>query len=236
MKKIIATTLALSFSIFMLAACSSTASSSSSSSISSSDASSTSKADSETTSGVNGVYRGTVVDYEDNLLTVEQVEGYDYGQSTIIFNINDDTVISDNGVDIVPGAFVEITYDGALTRSIPPQGNAESVNVIASFSEGIVQNGVIQDVSTEGDNYYISIMPIDEYVSDESKFLVSQSDVQSDDFINTILIVPKDALENITEKELVAGAKISAVTSGIATASLPPQMPVLALLPYTVAS
>lgn len=226
MKKIIATTLALSFSVLMLAACGSSASSASSSETSSSSKESTS---SETTPALSGVYRGTVTDYTDKLLTVEQVEGYDYGQSSIVFNISDDTVISDNGVDIVPGAFVEITYDGALTRSIPPQSNAESVNVIASFSEGIVQNGVIKNFSIEDDNYYISIKPL-ETDSDSS------SEVVDDEFSGTILIVPKDALENITEKELVAGTKISAVTSGIATASLPPQMPVLALLPYTVAS
>lgn len=224
MKKIIATTLALSFSILMLASCGSNASSASSAS---SEASSSSKETSsnEKSQELSGVYRGTVVDYTEDLLTVEQVDGYDYGQTSIVFKISDDTVVSDNGIEIVPGAFVEITYDGALTRSLPPQGNADSVEVIASFSEGIIQNGTIKEVATEGDNYYISIKPMEEETT-------TGSEVVDDEFSGVVLIVPKDALENITEKELVTGAKISAVTSGIATASLPPQMPVVALLPY----
>lgn len=48
------------------------------------------------------------------------------------------------------------------------------------------------------------------------------------------LTVPMTALEEgLTGKDLVEGLKVSAVTMGIAAMSMPPIMPVVALLPYT---
>ena len=41
------------------------------------------------------------------------------------------------------------------------------------------------------------------------------------------------ALEGLKGEDLVEGLKVCAVTSGIAALSLPPIMPVVALLPYT---
>ena len=51
-----------------------------------------------------------------------------------------------------------------------------------------------------------------------------------------ILQVPAGALEQLAADELVAGLAVSAVTRGIAALSLPPQMPVVALLLYTAAA
>lgn len=167
------------------------------------------------------VYRGEVaaISEEDGSILVEQLPGYNYGQAGIRFQLNDKTK-QELGDTLVVGAFVEVRYDGRLTRSIPAQGNADSVTVIAGFSEGIIQNGTILSVLIGKDGYSISLLPLGE----EKK----------DDLSNTItLTVHMFALEGLTADDLVEGAKVCAVTYGIALESSPPIMQVVALLPYT---
>lgn len=166
------------------------------------------------------VYRGEVTSIsEDGSILVTQLPGHNYGQSSILFHVSD-KIAKELGEQLVVGAFVEVHYDGRLTRSLPAQGNATSVTVIATFSDGIVQNGTILSVTMGKDGYSISLLPLGE----EKK----------DDLSNTItLTVPMFALEGLTEEDLVEGLKVSAVTSGIAAMSMPPIMPVVALLPYT---
>ena len=166
------------------------------------------------------VYRGEVTSIsEDGSILVTQLPGHNYGQSSILFHVSD-KIAKELTDQLVVGAFVEVHYDGRLTRSLPAQGTATSVKLIATFSDGIVQNGTILSVTIGKDGYSISLLPLGE----EKK----------DDLSNTItLTVHMFALEGLTEEDLVEGLKVCAVTSGIAAMSMPPIMPVVALLPYT---
>lgn len=167
------------------------------------------------------VYRGSVVDTkEDGSIEVAQQPGFNYGYESIVFHIDETTYIDlENGATPNKDAFVEIHYSGALTRSIPPQGTALDITVIAPFTEGVIQNGVIREVRKTDDGFSIDLLPFSAE-SDAPESLV-------------VLNVPADALENLSAEALVSGAEVSAVTRGIATMSLPPQMPVLALAPYS---
>lgn len=166
------------------------------------------------------IYRGEVTSIsEDGGILVTQLPGHDYGQAKILFHINN-SIAKELGDTLAEGAFVEVHYDGRLTRSIPAQGTASSVTVIAGYSDGIIQNGTIVSVTAGKDGYSISLLPLGE----EKK----------DDLSNTItLTVHLFALEGLTGEDLVEGLKVSAVTSGIAALSLPPIMQAVALLPYT---
>ena len=167
------------------------------------------------------IYRGEVTSIsEDGSILVTQVPGHNYGQASILFHVSD-TLAKELGDSLAVGAFVEVHYDGKLTRSLPAQGMASSITVIAKFSEGIVQNGTILSVTPGKDGYSISLLPLSETA-------------KKDDLSNTItLTVHMFALEGLKGEDLVEGLKVSAVTSGIAAMSNPPIMPVVALLPYT---
>ena len=166
------------------------------------------------------VYRGEITSIsEDGSILVSQVAGHNYGQASILFHVSD-AIAKELGDTLVVGAYVEVHYDGRLTRSLPAQGTATSVSVIASFSEGIVQNGTILSVTPGKDGYSISILPL--------------GAEKTDDLSNTItLTVHMFALEGLTGEDLVEGLKVSAVTTGIALESSPPIMQVVALLPFT---
>lgn len=166
------------------------------------------------------VYRGEVEEkLEDGSIRLVQLAGHNYGQESIVFHINDTTVLDVSVAQLETGAYVEVSYNGILTRSMPPQGNADTVRVVAPRSEGIVVNGTIQTVGKTDTGYTIHLLPLDAV---DNSF---QNQV--------ILTVPTEALEGLTEEDLVAGAQVSAVTKGIAALSLPPQMPVDTLLPYS---
>lgn len=176
---------------------------------------------SEEDTPVLDVYRGRVDEVTENgSLLVTQLEGHNYGQESVLFYINEDAIkedIPEGGIE--QGAYVEVHYSGILTRSLPPQGVAESLRYIAPFSEGIVVNGTIQNVKETDDGYTIDLLPLE---------------AQNASYENQIILhVPKYAVEGFAAKELAAGMKVSAVTHGIAAMSLPPQMSVDTLLPYT---
>ena len=166
------------------------------------------------------IYRGEISSIaEDGSILVEQLPGHNYGQASILFHLSN-KIAKELGDALIVGAFVEVHYDGKLTRSLPAQGNALTVTVIAPYSEGVIQNGTILNVTPGKDGYSISLLPLGE----EKK----------NDLSNTItLTVHMFALEGLTEADLVEGAKVSAVTTGIVLESLPPIMQVVALLPYT---
>jgi hypothetical protein len=166
------------------------------------------------------VYRGSITSVsEDGSILVTQVAGHNYGQASILFHV-DEATQKELGDSLAQGAFVEVKYNGILTRSLPAQGNATSVAIIATFSEGIVQNGTILSVTPGKDGYSISLLPLGAEKTDDLSTTVT-------------LTVPMTALEGLTEKDLVEGLKVSAITRGISTMSMPPIMPVVALLPYT---
>jgi hypothetical protein len=166
------------------------------------------------------VYRGEITSIsEDGSILVAQVPGHNYGQTSILFHVSD-KIAKELGDALAVGAFVAVTYDGRLTRSLPAQGTATGVTVIAPYSEGIVQNGTILSVAIGKDGYSISLLPL--------------GALKTDDLSNTItLTVHMFALEGLKGEDLVEGLQVSAVTSGIAAMSMPPIMPVVALLPYT---
>ena len=167
------------------------------------------------------VYRGEIASIsEDGSILVTQVPGHNYGQASILFHVSD-ALAKELGSSLAVGAFVEVRYDGKLTRSLPAQGTASSITVIASDSEGIVQNGTILSVTPGKDGYSISLLPLSEAA-------------KKDDLSNTItLTVHIFALEGLKGEDLVEGLKVSAVTNGIAAMSSPPIMQAVALLPYT---
>ena len=167
------------------------------------------------------VYRGEITSIsEDGSILVTQVPGHNYGQASILFHVSD-ALAKELGSSLAVGAFVEVRYDGKLTRSLPAQGTASSITVIANYSEGIVQNGTILSVTPGKDGYSISLLPLGQTSN-------------PDDLSNTItLTVHMFALEGLTSADLVEGAKVCAVTSGIAAMSSPPIMQAVALLPYT---
>lgn len=157
------------------------------------------------------VYRGRIDSLNGNIITVSMLDGYNYGQKQIAFHTND--AQTENKDMLKPGAFAEIIYDGRLSPSLPPQGNAEKIYVIAPFSHGVIVNGKIKTAENRGESFFITMCPFN-----------SENEI--------LLIVPADALEEIDENYLVANAEISAVTRGISTMSIPAQMPVHVLLPY----
>ena len=167
------------------------------------------------------VYRGEITSIsEDGSILVTQAPGHNYGQASILFHVSD-ALAKELGSSLAVGAFVEVRYDGKLTRSLPAQGTASSITVIASYSEGIVQNGTILSVTPGKDGYSISLLPLSETA-------------KKDDLSNTItLTVHIFALEGLKGEDLVEGLKVSAVTNGIAAMSSPPIMQAVALLPYT---
>ncbi len=168
---------------------------------------------------LSSVYRGEVTSIEGGDILVTQLPGHNYGQASILFHVSD-KLAKELGDTLVVGAYVEVKYDGRLTRSLPAQGTAGSVSVIAGFSEGIVQNGTILSVTPGKDGYSISLLPF--------------GAEKTDDLSNTVtLTVPMFSLEGLSEKDLVEGLKVSAVTMGIAAMSMPPIMPVVVLLPYS---
>lgn len=169
---------------------------------------------------LESVYRGEITSMqEDGSILVSQLPGHNYGQASILFHVSN-KIAKELGDKLVVGAYVEVKYDGRLTRSLPAQGTAGSINVIASFSEGIVQNGTILSVTPGKDGYSISLLPF--------------GAEKTDDLSNTVtLTVPMFSLEGLSSADLNEGLKVSAVTMGIAAMSLPPIMPVVVLLPYT---
>lgn len=170
------------------------------------------------------IYRGEIRSVlENGDILVAQLPGHQYGQSEILFH-TDSAVLSSPDEPLPLGAYVTVQYSGALTRSIPPQGTAVSVSIVSRSTDGILQNGVIQSVTGDPKaGYSITILPID----------VATAGAEADMQQQVVLIVPFAALEGLTPADLVEGLSVSAVTMGIATASLPPQMPVVALLLYT---
>lgn len=178
------------------------------------------------------LYRGRVDAVSEDSITVSQVEGYNYGQPTIIFHYAEDaTLPGSDSIVLAEGVFVEVEYSGILTRSLPPQGSATRVSVVAPSAEGAVQNGTIQTVQKTESGYTIGLLTFQAEAAAAER---GENPTFQD---QVILNVPANALEGgLTEEDLVEGAKICAVTTGIAALSLPPQMPVHALLPYTTAT
>lgn len=193
------------------------------------------------------VYRGSITAAEDGRLEVGQVWGHNYGQSSIVFHIGEDTEILPQGVALAAGGYVEVKYNGILTRSLPPQASALSVRLLSPHTEGIVVNGIARSAEETEDGWRIVLEPFANQAAADAHQAAApeeasaapgrESDTGSGFFGEAnlvILVVPSNALEGLEKDDLTPGVWLSAVTKGIAALSMPPQMPVLALLPYTV--
>ncbi len=156
------------------------------------------------------IYRGEIIELTEEAITVKQLDGYDYGQPSIQFLLQPQTAQEELSL----GMYVQVSYNGALTRSIPPQATALSVTVLAPMAEGVLWSGSIISSETVEGGYRIDLQA----ESPRSEHL--------------ILNVPTDALEGLSEEDLVAGAEVLAVTNGAMTASLPPQASAVVLLPF----
>lgn len=249
-KKLTVGALALLLCAGMLAGCAA-ASSSSGAAASSSEAAtsvapvgdSTSASQQEDILAENEVYRGIITAVGDTSITVQQVHGYNYGQDEIVFNLSDATVLETSDLQLAEGSFVEVYYNGALTRSLPAQGSAARVVLVSTAGQGVVVNGEVLGV-TELENGGYTIM-LNRFVEEEtaasgveqaadaqaSAVSEEPATVQGADYV-IITLASADMLEGITLERLVEGAQISVVTRGIAALSNPPQMPALAVLPY----
>ena len=76
------------------------------------------------------VYRGEITSIsEDGSILVSQVAGHNYGQASILFHVSD-KIAKELGDTLIVGAFVEVYYDGRLTRSLPAQGTATGVTAL----------------------------------------------------------------------------------------------------------
>jgi len=83
------------------------------------------------------VYRGEITSIsEDGSILVSQVAGHNYGQASILFHVSD-KITKELGDTLVVGAYVEVHYDGRLTRSLPAQGTATSVSPARPFRSSI---------------------------------------------------------------------------------------------------
>ena len=223
MKRKLALFFSLVMGVALLAACGSTASSSSSASSVPAGSSSMKEEASSMPVLSDMVYRGKLTEVSDTTITVEQLPGHNYGFETVVFNLTDETKMQPEGGELVVGGFVEVTYNGVMTRSIPPQATAAEIYVLSNsdvMTTGIIVNGTIETVDKIENNLHILVAPV--ATGEVASAGAEQGKI--------VLIVPTDALEGITEAELVEGTIVSAVTNGIAALSEPPQMSVRALL------
>ncbi len=156
------------------------------------------------------IYRGEITELSEENITVSQLPGYDYGQEEIVFTWRQEQ----NETQPELGMYVQVAYDGALTRSIPPQATALEVSVLAPLSEGALWGGEIISSEPTEEGYRIEM----------------QAESPREELV--IVHVPLEALEQLDETDLVEGAKVLAVTNGAMTASLPPQISAWALLPW----
>lgn len=171
------------------------------------------------------VYRGVVTNISDTEMTVRQVWGFHYGEEEMVFNLTDKTVKETDGREIAADSFVEVQHESAVTMSLPPKSNASKIILISTLSEGIVQNGeIVSFREDEQKNFYITILPLIKAENEDAEPAKGENEL--------ILIVPSTAFEGIEAKDLKVGVRVSAVTRGIATMSIPPQYPVHVLLPF----
>lgn len=134
----------------------------------------------------------------------------------MVFIMGEDTILESDGFEFEVGHFVEVVYNGTATMSIPPQAAAKEMKIVSTIGDSVVSNATIIECQKD----------------DKGDYRIDVTLLNNGEHV--VFLVPQDGLENITEEELIEGAKVSAVTRGISTMSIPPQYPVHVLLPYTV--
>lgn len=159
------------------------------------------------------VYRGEVAELNQDYIVVNQLPGFNYGQPSIRFALSSASKVPET--PLVLGSYVQVGFNGMLTRSIPPQAHAEYVRQLAPFSMGILLCGEVLEVTQTPHGTSILMQPFQE--SEENR---------------VVLHVPETAWEGIALQDVRQGTQLCAITHGLAAMSLPPQYPVQLVLPY----
>lgn len=161
------------------------------------------------------IYYGTVSEVTPDGFEVTGYEHRDFGNEKIRFLVNDDTKYegeADNFGDIAAGDFVQVYHDGKMTRSIPPQCFA--AKVVKSAEDMFVMNcEVVEAPVKNGDNYQVLVASLDDARNQSVLTYSADTDVA-------------------VVGDLLVGTKITVLTKGIATMSLPPQVPVVQIAEY----
>lgn len=144
----------------------------------------------------------------------------------INLNITDKTEIVNekgdkvNKEDIKEGMVVEAYYGPAVTRSLPPIGNAEKIVVKNSFGK----TGKAFEIrkSSKGDAYYITIGDKNNYTAPENVTLIVGEDTK---------IIDREG-NKLSVNDIKEGTQLVAFHSMISTMSLPPQTAAKTIIVY----
>ena len=138
---------------------------------------------------------------EENKLTV-----YDPDQGEVIVHMTEETVVTGEKEALTAGRLVDITYSPAMTMSLPPITNAESVTILADMGDFELVETTVTAIEEEG-------------------ILVGEGE-------NEILLVKAEDFSALDAEgneisEFKAGDKITAIVSMASTMSIPPQRNVI---------
>lgn len=161
------------------------------------------------------IYYGTISEVTPDGFEVTGYEHRNFGNERIRFLVNDETKFegeAGNFNDITAGDFVQVYHDNKMTRSIPPQCFAAKVT--KSAEDMYVMNcEVVEAPVKNGDNYQVLVASLDDARNQSILTYSADTDVA-------------------VVGDLLVGTKITVLTSGIATMSLPPQVPVVQIAEY----
>lgn len=156
----------------------------------------------------NEVYylTGQITEIADDYIILEGTE-----QGTVQANLFDDTAFGGKFPDeLVVGEYAQVIYDGKMTRSIPPQVTALSVDVC-------VLKGKVAEILEDG-----------RVLIDRTGVMEQQVDshLKEDGTVETeVTLTPEQVILSLPEGvELKVGDSAVFYTTGIATMSLPAQM------------
>lgn len=162
----------------------------------------------------NEVYylTGQITEIADDYIILEGTE-----QGTVQANLFDDTAFGGKFPDeLVVGEYAQVIYDGKMTRSIPPQVTALSVDVC-------VLKGKVAEILEDG-----------RVLIDRTDVMEQQVDSQmkEDGTVDTeVTRTPEQVILSLPEGvELKVGDSAVFYTTGIATMSLPAQMNAIAVV------
>lgn len=150
---------------------------------------------------------------EDSLTVMDFV----YGE--VIVTVSEETEIVDfEGKkialsDIDPTMQLNVTYGDAMTMSLPPMTNAEKIEVTNEVAKTIVQ-GTVSEVIVENDEIV--------------QIVIGENEVALNVSAETV-VKSGDGSEK-TLKDIEKGAVIKARTNGMATMSIPAQMPAIEIV------
>ena len=149
---------------------------------------------------------GQITEITDEYIILEGTE-----QGTVQVNLFDDTAFGGKFPDeLVVGEYAQVIYDGKMTRSIPPQVTALSVDVC-------VLKGKVAEILEDG-----------RVLIDRTGVMEQQVDshLKEDGTVETeVTLTPEQVILSLPEGvELKVGDSAVFYTTGIATMSLPAQM------------